>query len=50
MAGERLPGSFRDPAGHVVLREGVVVRHVTEAGRDDYQALMEAARKSEAWI
>lgn len=42
MAGERLPGSFRDPAGHVVLRDGVVVRHVTEAGRDDYQALMDS--------
>ncbi|MBI4364823.1 MAG: SAM-dependent methyltransferase, partial [Candidatus Latescibacteria bacterium] len=42
MAGERHPGSFRDPAGHVVLQAGVPVRHVTEAGRDDYQALIDS--------
>jgi hypothetical protein len=32
--------SFRDPAGLVLWRDGVVLRRVNEAGRADYEALM----------
>jgi len=40
MNATRLPGSFRDPAGHIVVRDRDVFRHVTEAGREDYLQLM----------
>ncbi|MGQ0535697.1 MAG: SAM-dependent methyltransferase, partial [Methanobacteriota archaeon] len=33
-------GSFRDPAGYVVRRDGRILRRITPAGRDDYRLLM----------
>jgi SAM-dependent methyltransferase len=36
LAGERIQGSFRDPAGFVFRREGVLYRQVNEAHRDAY--------------
>lgn len=41
MLDTRIAGSFRDPAGHVFTRDGVVLRRVMPAGLDDYRALME---------
>ncbi len=40
MSPERLGGSFRDPAGFVYERDGVLLRHVAAAGATDYDALM----------
>lgn len=36
----RVPGSFRDPCGHVFLRDGVLYRTVTGHYRDEYDALV----------
>ena len=36
----RLPGSFRDPAGHVFIADGTLYRQIEPAGREDYQRLM----------
>lgn len=36
----RHPGSFRDPAGFVFTRDGVLLRQVNRAGRADYEALV----------
>ena len=38
----RLPGSFRDPAGHVYVSDGILYRRIEPAGRDAYQRLMES--------
>lgn len=38
----RLPGSFRDPAGHVFVSEGTLYRQVEPAGREAYQRLMQS--------
>ena len=35
-----LPGSFRDPAGVVFEREGVIYRQVNQVCRDDYDSLL----------
>ena len=35
-----IAGSFRDPAGRVFARDGVVYRQVNEPGRADYETLM----------
>lgn len=37
---ERVPGSFRDPAGFVFRRHGVLYRQVNEQKRANYDALM----------
>lgn len=37
---EQLGASFRDPAGFLFTREGVLYRQVNRAGAEDYQALM----------
>jgi hypothetical protein len=37
---EAVPGSFRDPAGSVFLREGVLYRQVNHVYQADYEALM----------
>lgn len=37
---EAVPGSFRDPAGRVFLREGVLYRQVNHVYRAAYEALM----------
>lgn len=42
------PGSFRDPASRVVLRDGVVARALTEHGRSDWDALAKSGLL-EAW-
>ena len=42
------PGSFRDPASRVVLRNGAVERLLTTQGRDDWEALA-ASGLLEAW-
>jgi ribosomal protein L11 methylase PrmA len=34
------PASFRDPAGFIYTRDGVLYRQVQPAGRDDYERLM----------
>src|SRR5688572_4884609 len=36
----RVPGSFRDPAGHVFECDGVLYRLVTPAGRSFYDRFM----------
>lgn len=36
----RLPGSFRDPAGHIVLSHGIAYRRIEPAGRDAYERLV----------
>jgi SAM-dependent methyltransferase len=38
----RLPGSFRDPAGHVFVSEGTIYRQIDPAGREAYQRLMQS--------
>ena len=38
----RLPGSFRDPAGHVFVSEGTLYRQIEPAGREAYQRLMQS--------
>ena len=38
----RLPGSFRDPAGHVFVSEGTLYRQIEPAGRQAYQRLMQS--------
>ena len=40
MAAERLGGSFRDPAGFVYRRDGVLYRQVEPAGAADYDRLV----------
>jgi hypothetical protein len=35
-----LPGSFRDPSGHVFTREGVLLRHINEGYRENYEFLL----------
>ena len=37
-----LPGSFRDPAGHVFLRDGIVHRQIDPPGAAAYRRLMES--------
>jgi len=39
METDRIAGSFRDPAGHVFVEQGVVYRQINEAGKDDYDQL-----------
>lgn len=36
----RLPGSFRDPAGHVFVTDDILYRRIDPAGREGYEALM----------
>jgi ribosomal protein L11 methylase PrmA len=37
------PGSFRDPAGHILVGEkGEIYREVMQAGREDYDGLMQS--------
>ena len=36
----RLPGSFRDPAGHVFVSQDILYRRIDPAGREGYHALM----------
>ncbi|MFT4521345.1 MAG: hypothetical protein ACI8ZN_000274 [Bacteroidia bacterium] len=38
----RLPSSFRDPAGFVFKKEGNIYRNVLSAGQADYDALMDS--------
>ena len=38
----RAAGSFRDPAGHVVLRDEQVYRLITPAGRESYEQLIQS--------
>lgn len=40
MVGDSVAGSFRDPAGHVFTRDGVVYRQINRAGRADYDLLV----------
>src|SRR5688572_2425977 len=40
MRATRLPGSFRDPAGHVFVADGTLYRQIEPAGREAYQLLM----------
>lgn len=40
MNNERLPASFRDPAGFLFLREGSLYRQINQAGRADYDRFM----------
>lgn len=37
---DRIAASFRDPAGHLFVRDDTLYRLVTEAGRADYELLM----------
>ncbi|MCX6551871.1 MAG: SAM-dependent methyltransferase [Acidobacteria bacterium] len=39
-ATKEVNGSFRDPSGHVFMRDGTVYRQVNHAGRADYEFLM----------
>jgi ribosomal protein L11 methylase PrmA len=41
-AEDRVPSSFRDPSGHLFLRDGVIYRQVNQRYREDYEALMES--------
>ena len=36
----RLPGSFRDPAGHIYTSDNVIYRYIAPAGREGYELLM----------
>ena len=38
----RLPGSFRDPAGHVFVSDGTLYRQIEPAGREAYDRLMQS--------
>lgn len=38
----RVPGSFRDPAGHVFVAEGTLYRRIEPAGREAYDRLMQS--------
>lgn len=38
----RLPGSFRDPAGHIYVSDNIIYRRIEPAGRDAYAALMQS--------
>lgn len=38
----RLPGSFRDPAGHILISDGTVYRRIEPAGREAYDRLMQS--------
>ena len=40
--GTPLPGSFRDPAGHVYISGNVVYRRIEPAGREAYERLMQS--------
>jgi hypothetical protein len=42
MVETRLPGSFRDPAGHVFLRDGIVHRRVDPPGIAAYRRLIDS--------
>jgi hypothetical protein len=42
IAAARVPGSFRDPAGHVVLSDGTLYRQIEPAGREAYDRLMQS--------
>lgn len=42
MRATRLPGSFRDPAGHVFVADGTLYRQIEPAGREAYQRLMQS--------
>ncbi len=39
---KRVPGSFRDPSGHVFIRDGVVYRAVNPSYREDYERLLDS--------
>ena len=39
---ERLPGSFRDPAGHLFVAEGVLYRRIEPAGAEAYRTFMQS--------
>jgi hypothetical protein len=43
----RVPASFRDPAGYIVIDGGLCKRVVTSHGRDDYELLMSSGLYSE---
>ena len=36
----RVPSSFRDPSGHLFVREGDILRQINEIYREDYETLM----------
>src|SRR5918996_6413369 len=36
----RVPGSFRDPAGHLFVADGTLFRRIEPAGREAYDRLM----------
>lgn len=36
----RVPSSFRDPSGHLFVRDGVIYRQINHVYREDYEALM----------
>src|SRR5687768_11107127 len=38
----RVPGSFRDPAGHLFVAEGTLYRRIEPAGREAYDRLMQS--------
>lgn len=38
----RVPGSFRDPSGHVYVKDGVVYRAVNHSCRPDYERLLDS--------
>lgn len=40
MPPERLPSSFRDPAGQILVHQGTVYRQVNKLGQKDYDSLM----------
>ena len=42
MVEARLPGSFRDPAGHVFLQDGIVYRRIHAAGIASYRQLIDS--------
>jgi len=38
----RVPGSFRDPSGHVFVKDGVVYRAINPSYRPDYERLLDS--------
>src|SRR3990167_9554388 len=39
---EKLPGSFRDPSGHVFLKDGLVFRRINISYKENYEFLLES--------
>ncbi len=37
-----VPGSFRDPAGQVYIKDGEIYRYIFELGKNDFEAAREA--------